>query len=97
MTDKLLLVLEPDNHPLQVIERGKWLATETGAEVTLLWCDHDVSPLGAPFLISNEAEDIGEQIIAASSGSFTNVIGLPMDELEERLASAFDIHPQPLA
>mgnify|MGYP001818025782 CR=1 FL=1 len=40
------------------------------------------------------AQEHGERIIAETRGSFTNVIGLPMDELREQLASRFDIHPQ---
>ncbi len=40
------------------------------------------------------AQEHGERIIAATRGSFTNVIGLPMDELQTQLATHFDIHPQ---
>jgi septum formation protein len=40
------------------------------------------------------AQEHGERIISETSGSFTNVIGLPMDEFAEQLAQHFDIHPQ---
>lgn len=68
MSDKILVVLEPDNHPMDVLSRAEWLAQAYGADVTLLWCDQDVSPLGKPFLVSNEAEAISEQILEAQIG-----------------------------
>ena len=39
------------------------------------------------------AQQHGEKIIAGTCGSFTNVIGLPMDELQTQLAAKFDIRP----
>jgi septum formation protein len=40
------------------------------------------------------AQEHGEKIIAETRGSFTNVIGLPMDEVKATLAERFDIRPQ---
>jgi septum formation protein len=40
------------------------------------------------------AQEHGEKIIAKTSGSYTNVVGLPMDELAGHLADKFDIRPQ---
>ena len=40
------------------------------------------------------AQEHGEKIIAKTSGSYTNVVGLPMDELASHLADKFDIRPQ---
>jgi len=40
------------------------------------------------------AQEHGEKIIARTKGSYTNVVGLPMDELAGHLADKFDIHPQ---
>ena len=39
------------------------------------------------------AQEHGEKIIANLEGSWTNVIGLPMERLVELLASRFGIHP----
>ena len=64
---RLLVILEPDNHPQQVVERAGWLAGPGGYDITLLWCNPETSPLGTPFLISNEARDIGLAILAAQA------------------------------
>lgn len=40
------------------------------------------------------AQEHGEKIIAKTSGSYTNVVGLPMDELAGHLSDKFDIRPQ---
>ena len=61
---QILVILEPDNHPLEVIERTSWIAAQNGFDVTLLWCDPDVGPLGTHFFVSNEARDIGKEIRA---------------------------------
>jgi septum formation protein len=40
------------------------------------------------------AQEYGEKIIASISGSYTNVVGLPMDELSVSLSDKFDIRPE---
>ena len=40
------------------------------------------------------AQEHGEKIIASISGSYTNVVGLPMDELTVNLSDKFDIRPK---
>ena len=40
------------------------------------------------------AQEHGEKIIASISGSYTNVVGLPMDELSVSLSDKFDIRPE---
>lgn len=64
---KLLVILEPDNHPYDVVERAGWLAELNDYDISLLWCNADTSPLGSPFLISNEAREIGREILAAQA------------------------------
>lgn len=64
---QLLVILEPDNHPREVVARAGWVAGPGGYDITLLWCSTDTSLLGIPFLISNEARDIGEAILAAQA------------------------------
>jgi len=39
------------------------------------------------------AQEHGEEIIERSDGSYTNVVGLPMDEVKAALAKQFDIAP----
>lgn len=39
------------------------------------------------------AQDHGELIIEKYSGSYTNVVGLPISELKETLANSFQIYP----
>ena len=63
--ETILVVAEPDNNLGDVIERAEWLATQYDYSVTLLWCDPDIGPLDSALIISNEARDIGQQIIAA--------------------------------
>ena len=60
---QILVILEPDIHPREVVERAAWIAGLNGFGVTLLWCDPDVGPLGAPIVVSNEARDILEEIL----------------------------------
>ena len=43
------------------------------------------------------AQEHGEKIISTTAGSFTNVIGLPMDDVKTALAEHFGILPVPLA
>ncbi len=40
------------------------------------------------------AQEHGEKIIASINGSYTNVVGLPMDELAIHLSDKFDIRPK---
>ena len=44
---------------------------------------------------SYAAQEHGEKIIAATAGSWTNVLGLPMERLTAVLADEFGINPQP--
>ena len=39
------------------------------------------------------AQDHGELIIEKYSGSFTNIVGLPMSEVKEALAHSFNTFP----
>ena len=64
---RLLVILEPDNHPQEVVERAGWIAGPGGYDITLLWCNSETNPLGTPFLVSNEARDIGLAILAAQA------------------------------
>ncbi len=43
---------------------------------------------------SYAAQEHGEKIISTIDGSYTNVVGLPMDELARYLSDKFDIRPE---
>ncbi len=67
MNDKqqILVIVGPDNHPQEVVDRAAWLAGHSGCDLMLLWCDPDIGPLAGSFLVSNEAQDISEKIMEA--------------------------------
>lgn len=54
----ILTIVEPENHPQEVVRRATWLAGLYDCDIELLLCDPDIGPLGVPFLLSNEAADI---------------------------------------
>ena len=64
---QILVILEPDNHPEEIVERAGWLAGLNDYDITLLWCNAETSPLGTPFLVSSEARDIGQEILDAQA------------------------------
>ena len=64
-SDKILVIVEPDTHPAEVIARATWLAKLAKCDLQLLLCDPDVGPLREGLLMSNEARDIGREIRAA--------------------------------
>jgi universal stress protein E len=64
---KILVVVEPDVHPTEVVARAIWLAKLTECDLELLYCDPDVGPLGEGFLISNDARDIARKIAVAQN------------------------------
>lgn len=65
--DKILVIVEPDVHPDEVISRAAWLAELAKCELELLLCDSEVGALREGFLVSNEARDIAEKIRAAQN------------------------------
>ena len=64
-SDKILVIVEPDIHPSEVISRAIWLAKLAKCDLELLLCDPDVGPLREGLLVSNEARDIAREIRAA--------------------------------
>lgn len=59
---KILVVVEPDNHPRDVVERAGWLAALTSSDLHLILCDPDVTALSFGIFVSNEARDIAQHI-----------------------------------
>lgn len=65
--DRILVIVEPDLHPDEVIARAAWLAKLANCELDLLLCDADIGPLREGLLVSNEAQDIARKIEAAQT------------------------------
>lgn len=65
--DTILVILEPDVHPGEVVNRATWLARIFGCDLELLLCDPDIGSLREGLLLSNEARDIAEKIRAAQA------------------------------
>jgi len=64
MTDsgRILVVIEPDVRPAEVLARAAWLARRANCELDLLLCDPDVGGYWEEVLVSNEARDIAARI-----------------------------------
>ena len=64
-SNSILVIIEPDTHPHEVIDRAIWLARISDCSLDVLLCDPDVGPLREGWYLSNEAKEIGENIRAA--------------------------------
>ena len=63
----ILTIIEPENHPQEVVRRASWLAGLYDCSIELLLCDPEIGPIGETFFFSNEAADIKERIRAAQN------------------------------
>jgi universal stress protein E len=63
--DKILVIVEPDVHPAEVVARAAWLAGLAKCDLELLLADPDIGALREGLLVSNEARDIAEKIRVA--------------------------------
>jgi universal stress protein E len=66
-TRKIIVVVEPDKHPYDVVDRATWISNITGHDLNLLLCNSGIGPSGAPYFLSNESRDIGDRIRAAQN------------------------------
>ena len=60
--ERILVIVEPDIHPAEVIARAAWLAKLEHCALELLLCDPDVGALREGFFVSNEARDVARRI-----------------------------------
>ena len=91
--DKILVIVEPDIHPAEVVARAAWLARLSKCDLELLLlADPDIGALREGLLVSNEARDIAAKIRAAQHemiadlGEIATEAGVTVttDVLEER-------------
>ncbi|MDH4073096.1 MAG: universal stress protein [Gammaproteobacteria bacterium] len=106
--DKILVIIEPDVHPAEVVSRAAWLAKLTRCELELLLCDPDIGVLREGFFLSNEAKEIAGKIRTAQREIIEEIaqpardagISVSIDVLEERpiadgvLHRAVDMNPR---
>ena len=90
--EKILVLVEPDNHPHEVVDRAGWLAELTGCDLHLILCDNDVGTLSRGIFVSNESRDLAQEIRTAqqemiddiANGVRSRGIAVSTDILEER-------------
>ena len=106
--EKILVIVEPENHPDQVVERASWLAALNSCDLHLILCDPDVGALHRGIFVSNETRDLAQQIRTAqkemiddfASDARGRGITVSTDVLEERpvadaiLQIALDMQPR---
>lgn len=104
---RILTVVEPDIEPQVVVQRATWLAEQTGAELTLMLCDADVTSLASGFFISSDTKAIAEEMRNAQREILEDLaepcrkrgIDPELEVLEERpvaeavIARALEIEP----
>ena len=59
---KVIVVIESEHDPKRVVARATWLAELSNADVDIYLCDREFGPLGAGYIISNEAKEIDRAI-----------------------------------
>ena len=106
--ERILVIVEPDVHPSEVVARATWLARLTSCDLSLVLCDPDIGVLREGFFVSNEARDIAEKIRVAQREMIEDLAGPPReagidvttDVLEDRpiadgvLHLAVDLNPR---
>jgi universal stress protein E len=98
--EKILVVVEPDNHPKEVVERASWLAELNNCDLHLVLCDPEFGALSAGIFLSNETRDLAQQIRAVqkemidqfASDARDRGINVSTDVLEERPVSDAIMH-----
>jgi universal stress protein E len=99
-SDKILVIVEPDVHPTEVVTRATWLAKLAKCELEMLLCDPDIGALREGFFVSNEAKEIAGKIRAAQKEIIEDIaqpardagLEVTTDVLEERPIADGVIH-----
>jgi universal stress protein E len=98
--ERILVIVEPDVHPSEVVTRATWLASLANCDLELVLCDPDIGALREGFFVSNEARDIADKIRTAQHEMIEDLAGPPRaaglevttDVLEERPISDAVLH-----
>ena len=107
-SDRILVIIEPDVHPAEVVSRATWLAKLENCGLELLLCDPDIGALREGLFVSNEAKEIGDKIREAQQEMIDDIarpardagINVTTDVLEERpiadgvMHRAVDMNPR---
>ncbi len=75
----ILTVVEPENHPQEVVRRAAWLAGLYDCGIELLLCDPNIGPVGEAFFLSNETADIKERIRTAQNQILDELASIARD------------------
>jgi len=92
-TNRILAIVEPDIHPVEVVARATWLAGLFDFELELLLCDPDIGPLREGFFVSNEARDIAENIVEAQKELIDDLAKPARDAGRTVLTDVLDLRP----
>jgi len=65
MSDTVLAIIELDRFPEEVAARAAWIATHQDCDLELVLCDPTITVLRGNFAISNEAQQIADNIKSA--------------------------------
>ena len=75
----ILTIVEPENHPQDVVRRATWLAGLYDCGIELLLCDPNIGSVGEAFYFSNEAAVIKERIRAAQNQILDDLASIARD------------------
>ena len=92
-THRILVVVEPEIHPQEVVARGTWLAGLTGSGLDLLLCDPEIGPLTDHWYVSSEAEQIGARIRAAQQELLNDLAAVPRERGIDVSTQVFEERP----
>lgn len=65
---KILVVVEPDNEPLIVVERAAWLAKLMDCDIEMLLCDPTANPLRIGIILSERTSELERAIEQVQEG-----------------------------
>lgn len=93
MNDTILVVVEPDLMPREVVARASWLAAHSGCSLTLLLADADVTALANRIFVSNEAKAIAANMREAQREILEDLAGPAREHNIEVALEVLDQRP----
>lgn len=89
--ENILVVVEPDNHPHEVVGRAIWLAELAKCDLHLVLCDPGAGILTGGIFVSNETRDLAQHIRSAQQ-EMMNEIAKPA--IDRGITVTTDILPE---